>query len=208
MPADDDGDVTGDITAATHNLVGACASHGIERLVVSTMAGIEDPVFDGLAYCTGKRAAERIVLDSPVSTTIIKSPLWHECATNPAAVVFNDHEVLVEDWLIQPIAADTVADVLVEAALSQTRVPRTITGPQRVRLPELVAKLLARRGDGRRIRTVAPALTALAHGALLARDHAVALGPDVDTWLQTLAPAGADISPPGDGGELQDGPMA
>jgi hypothetical protein len=148
------------------------------------------------------------VLHSPVPTTIIKSTLWHECATNPAAVIFNDREVLAQDWLIQPIAADTVADVLVEAALSQTRVPRTITGPQRVRLPELVAKLLAWRGDGRRVRTVPPALTVLAHGALLAPDHAVPLGPDIDTWLQTLAPAGAKISPPDDSGELLDGPMA
>jgi uncharacterized protein YbjT (DUF2867 family) len=155
-----------------------------------------------------KRAAERIVLDSPIPTTIIRSTLWHECATNPAAVVFNDREVLAEDWLIQPIAADTVADVLVEAALSQTRMPRTITGPQRVRLPELVAKLLARRSDGRRIRTVSPVLTALAHGVLLAPDHAIPLGPDIETWLQTLAPAGAEISPPGDSGELLDGPMA
>ena len=77
------------------------------------MAGIKDGVFDGLAYCTAKRAAEKIVLDSPVPTTIVKSTLWHECATNPAAVVFNDREVVAEAWLIQPIAADTVADVLV-----------------------------------------------------------------------------------------------
>jgi uncharacterized protein YbjT (DUF2867 family) len=156
------------------------------------MAGIEDPVFDGLAYCTAKRAAEKIVLDSPVPTTIVKSTLWHECATNPAAVVFNDREVVAEDWLIQPIAADTVADVLVEAALGQLRMPRIITGPQPIRLPDLVAKLLKRQGDARRLRAVQPALTALAHGALLAPDHAVRLGPDVDSWLQTLAPAGAN----------------
>jgi uncharacterized protein YbjT (DUF2867 family) len=208
MPADG-GDPSEAIANATHNLVGACASCGIERLVVSTMAGIEDPAFDGVAYCAAKRTAERIALDSRVPTTIVKSTLWHECTTNPAAVILNDREVVAEDWLIQPIAADTVADVLVEAALSQTRMPRTITGPQLIRLPELVAKLIARQGDGRRIRTVQPVLTALAHGALLAADHAVRLGPDVDGWVQTLAPASPQISPPDmDSGELVDGPMA
>jgi hypothetical protein len=34
----------------------------------------------------------------------------------------------------------------------------------------------------------------------------VPLGPDVDAWLQTIAPTGMDISPPGDSGELLDGP--
>jgi hypothetical protein len=33
-------------------------------------------------------------------------------------VICNDREVTAQDWLIQPIAADTVADVLVEAALA------------------------------------------------------------------------------------------
>jgi hypothetical protein len=89
--------------------------------------------------------------------------------------------------LIQPIAADTVADVLVEAALGQTRTPRTITGPHAIRLPLLTSQLLAVQGDRRRVRAVSPALSALAVGALLAPDHAVALGPDVDTWLDTLA---------------------
>ena len=141
------------------------------------MAGIEDPVFDGLVYRRAKRAAEKIALDSPVPTTIVKSTLWHECTTNPAAVAFNGREVVAEDWLIQPVAADTVADVLVEAALGQSRMPRTITGPEPVRLPELVTKLLASRGDPRPLRAVQPVLTGLAIGALLALDHAVALGP-------------------------------
>jgi hypothetical protein len=56
---------------------------------------------------------------------------------------------------------------------------------------------------------VQPVLTALAHGALLAPEHAVSLGSDVDTWLRTLAPAGAGTSPPRlDSGELLDGPGA
>jgi hypothetical protein len=71
-----------------------------------------------------------------VPATIVKSTQFHEFATNPAAVVFKNHEVVVEDWLIQPIAADTVSDVLVEAALGQTRASRTITGPHAIRLPD------------------------------------------------------------------------
>jgi hypothetical protein len=80
---------------------------------------------------------------------------------------------------------------LSEAALRQTRMPRTIAGPQAIRLPELVSKLLAVQGDSLRVRAVKPALTVLAVGALLAPNHAIVLGPDVDTWLDTVAKAEA-----------------
>jgi uncharacterized protein YbjT (DUF2867 family) len=111
--------------------------------------------------------AKQIVLDGAVPATVVKSTQWYEFATNPAAVTGNDGEVIVEDWLIQPIAADTVADVLVEAALGQIHSPRTITGPDVMRLPDLTSKLLARQGDGRRVRAVQPQLPGLAAGALL-----------------------------------------
>ncbi|OBF53271.1 NmrA family protein [Mycobacterium sp. 852002-50816_SCH5313054-b] len=188
------------VATATRNIVGACAARDIRRLVVSTLAGVEDPVFDGFPYYEAKRAAKAILLDSPVPVTLVKSTQWYEFATNPAAVDSHDGEVTVQDWLIQPVAADTVADVLVEAALGQTHPPRTITGPEAVRLPELTSKLLARQGDNRRVRVVQPALGALGTGALLPCDGAVVVGPNVDTWLHTLAPAAADgDSADGDG---------
>ncbi|MGH3969135.1 MAG: NmrA family protein, partial [Mycobacterium sp.] len=145
------------------------------------------------------------LLDGPVPTTVVKSTQWYECATHCDAVSCDGAEVIVEDWLIQPIAADTVADVLVEAALGQSHTPRTITGPHPLRLPELTSKLLVRQGDGRQVRAVQPAVTALANGALLASGHAVVIGPDVDTWLQTLAPPSTNghhtsrVEEPGEG---------
>ncbi|OMC17541.1 MULTISPECIES: SDR family oxidoreductase [unclassified Mycobacterium] len=191
VPDGDDGDIIDALATASHNLIGACALQGVQRLVALTLAGIDDPTLDASPYYVAKRAAKEIVLDGPVPATIVKSTQYHEFATHPAAVSCEDDEVLVEDWLIQPIAADTVADVLVEAALGQTRAPRTITGPQDIRLPELTSKLLASQGDDRPVRTVQPALTALAGGALLAPNHAMVLGPDIETWLDTMATDGA-----------------
>jgi uncharacterized protein YbjT (DUF2867 family) len=199
MPADRWSDISQTLATATRNVVGACAAHEIQRLVVSIIAGIEDPIFDGFPYYEAKRVAREMVLDGPVPATIAKSTQWYEFATNPAAVTSNDGEVIVQDWLIQPIAADSVADVLVEAALAQTHLPRTVTGPNAIRLPELTSKLLARQGDGRPVRTVQPELAALAAGALLASDGAIVIGPDVDTWLHTLPSVGTDGSPAGDG---------
>ena len=86
MPPDGRSSITQALATATRNLVGTCAAHDIHRLVVSTIDGIEDPVFDGFAYYEGKRVAKEIVLDGPVPATIVRSTQWHEFATNPAAV--------------------------------------------------------------------------------------------------------------------------
>ncbi|OBI16085.1 SDR family oxidoreductase [Mycobacterium sp. E2497] len=181
------------LVTASRNIMGVCAARDVQRLVVSIMAGIDDPAFDGIPYFEAKRAAKQILLDGPVPATLVKSTPWYESATGPAGPVNHDGDrVMVEDWLIQPIAADTVADVLVETALGQTPTPRTITGPEAIRLPELTSKVLARHGDSRAVRPVKPAVPALAAGALLASDQAIVLGPDVETWLRSLPRAGAD----------------
>jgi uncharacterized protein YbjT (DUF2867 family) len=192
VPPDGRTDISQTLATASHNIVGACATQDVQRLVVLTIAGIEDPVFDGFPYYQAKREAKQILLEGPVPTTIVKSTQWYEFATNHDAVTCNADEVIVEDWLIQPIAADTVADVLVEAALGQIHRPRAITGPGAIRLPELTSKLLVQQGDNRQVRAVEPAVTALGAGALLASGHAVVVGPDVDTWLQTMAPPSTD----------------
>lgn len=149
VPPDGRSDIRQTLATAARNIMGACATQEVQRLVVLTIAGIEDPVFDEFPYYQAKREAKEILLDGPVPTTVVKSTQWYEFATNHDAVSCDDNEVIVEDWLIQPIAADTVADVLVETALAQTHTPRTITGPDAIRLPELTSKLLVRQGDRR-----------------------------------------------------------
>lgn len=175
------------LTSASRNVVEACASQRVGHLVFLSISGVDNPVFDDFPYYLAKRAQDEIVAASPVPSTVVKSTQWHEFATNPSAATFDDDEVRVEDWLVQPVAADTVADVLVEAALGRAGMgTRTITGPEVVRLPELTTKLLDRLGDARPVRVTAPALPALSEGVLLAPDHAAVLGPDVDTWLHTI----------------------
>jgi uncharacterized protein YbjT (DUF2867 family) len=183
---DDSGDIVAAHSKAARNLVGACVAGNVRRLVLLTIAGIDRPEFDDYSYYVAKRLQREIVLHSRVPTTIVKSTQWHELAVNPAAVTFSPTEVVVQDWLIQPIAADSVAEVLVVAATGAQSVPRTITGPDVIRLPALTSRLLDAQGDQRHVRTADPPLAALADGALLAPDHAVAIGPTVDTWLETI----------------------
>jgi uncharacterized protein YbjT (DUF2867 family) len=144
-------------------------------------------VFDDFPYYVGKRIQAEIVRDSGTPSTAVRSTQWHEFAINPAAVTFEKDNVSVQDWLIQPIAVDTVADVLVQAATNSTSAPRTITGPEVIRLPQLTTELLARSGDTRPVRVTEPPLAALAEGALLAPADAAVIGPDVASWLDTDA---------------------
>jgi hypothetical protein len=55
-----------------------------------------------------------------------------------------------------------------------------------IRLPDLTSKLLDAQGDDRQVRIEDPPLAALADGALLAPGHAVAIGPTVETWVETI----------------------
>jgi uncharacterized protein YbjT (DUF2867 family) len=185
FPADDTLDIEESLSAAAWNMLDACTSQRVQRVVLLTIARIDNPVFDNFPYYRAKRAQKEIMLSNGAACTIVKSTHWHEFATNPAAVTFGEDEVVVEDWLIQPVSADTVADVLVEAALGGAGRPQTITGPDVVRLPELTAKLLQRQEDTRPVRAVAAQLPASTEGALLAPGDAAIIGPDVDTWLQT-----------------------
>jgi hypothetical protein len=52
---------------------------------------------------------------------IVKSTQFHEYAANPAAVTFTPTEAIAQDWLIQPIAADSVAEGRYECAICPGR---------------------------------------------------------------------------------------
>ncbi|GAB3245372.1 SDR family oxidoreductase [Arthrobacter pigmenti] len=177
------------LTSATRNIVDACTTQQVGHLVYLSISGVDKPVFDDFPYYVAKRSQDGIVAESSVPATVVKSTQFHEFATNPSAVSFEDNGVRVEDWLVQPVAADTVAEVLVEAALANpgTRT-RTITGPEEIRLPDLTTKLLDRLGDARPVRATAASLPELSEGILLAPDHATVLGPDINTWLDTVNP--------------------
>jgi uncharacterized protein YbjT (DUF2867 family) len=173
----------------------ACAAQRVGHLVVLSIAGIDNPVFDDFAYYVAKRAQEQAASASRVPATIVKSSQWHEFAMNPFVVTPEEDRVEVQDWLIQPVAVDAVAEVMVEAALGVAQeTTRTITGSEQIRLPELTARLLERHGDPRPVRAIAPVLAALAEGVLLAPPDAEIVGPDVETWLRGSDAASMPVS--------------
>jgi uncharacterized protein YbjT (DUF2867 family) len=188
FPPDNSIDLQDALTRSARNVVDACSSEGVGHLVFLSVTAVENPVFDEFPYYAAKRAQEQIVTESALSSTIVKSAQFDEFAINPAAVTISDDDVSVQDWLVQPIAADSVADVLIQIALGDHRpATRTIAGPEPIRLPGLTTRLLQDHHDSRPVRTTAPHLPELAQGVLLAPDDAEIVGPSIGEWLQTAS---------------------
>lgn len=171
------------VVRAARHLAHAAVEAGARRLVVLSIANIEKPEFDAFEYYVAKRDQEDAAQDSGLEVSIVRSAQWFEFAENSSAVVYADDRVAAQDWLVQPIAVGNVAEVLVREALRRTARDATIAGPEAIRLPELVRRLLAQRHDARPVVAVAPPLRAFADGALLAGPDTEILGPDVAGWL-------------------------
>lgn len=174
---------------ATTRVVEACLQAGVARLVHLSICNIDDEAFDQFDYYLAKRAQEHVLASvEGLQCVVVRSAQWMEFALNPGAVTQDEEQVRVEDWLIQPIAVDEVAHVLVEAAAGPAR-NRQIAGPEQVRLPDLARALLAATGDQRPVLAVQPSFPALAQGVLLAQREAELLGPDVASWANSQTPA-------------------
>ena len=182
-----DGDIEAALSAAARNVTMACTEKAVQHLVLLSIVGVESPAFDGFPYFVAKRIQADVVAESTVPTTIVRASQFHEFATNPSAVTFADHAVLVQDWLIQPVAAEAIAQLLVEAAVARTPGTQMFAGADVVRLPELTARLLKRRGDPRPVQSVAADVPALSNGGLLAPSGTTIVGPDIATWIAHAA---------------------
>ncbi|NDO79166.1 NAD(P)H-binding protein [Kocuria indica] len=187
FPASPDADLVDTFRATTTRVVEACQRAGVSRLVHLSICNIDNPVFDEFDYYLAKRAQEQVLAASSLEHVVVRSAQWMEFALNPGAVTQDENEVRVEDWLVQPIAVDEVARVLVESVIGEVR-DRQVAGPDQIRLPDLTRALLTSRNDQRPVIATAPSLPALADGVLLAPTGAELLGPDVTTWVQSQRP--------------------
>lgn len=172
-------------TAAQH-VSKAAQEAGVGHLVYLSICNIGDECFDEFDYYVAKREQEDVYTASPLATSIVRSAQWMEFANNPAAVQFSDREVVVSDWLIQPIAVSEVAGELVRTAEGYPS-NYDVAGPEQIRLPELTERLLRARGDERPVRSEEPPIPQLATGVLLAPKGAKILGPTPSQWLDEAA---------------------
>lgn len=172
------------------NLLGAEAIAGVQHHVALSVVGTERLLAS--SYFRGKRAQEKLIEASNIPYTIVRSTQFFEFLGAIAQAGSDGQSVHVSPALVQPIAADDVADVMAEVALGPPRNGMLeIAGPERKGLDELVRRFLRERNDTREVVTDPEAL----YFGLKLDDRSLTPGDDPRTgairfgeWLALASP--------------------
>jgi uncharacterized protein YbjT (DUF2867 family) len=176
-------------TEVARRLQRSGAEHGASRLIVLSIVGLERVPY---GYYQAKLAHETAAREGPLPVTVLRATQFHEFAGQILLRTRLGPVALAPRMVIQPIAARTVGEILVEVA-TQPDVSGCVevAGPQREYLPDL-AQLTAHR-QGRRV-TVLPfslpgkAGEAMRSGGQLPTGEVRVAGPDFDEWLEGTDP--------------------
>ena len=139
------------------NLLAAGAAAGVKHHVALSVVGTDRLLESG--YFRGKLAQENLIKGSGIPYTIVRSTQFFEFLGRIAQAGTVGHTVHVSPALVQPIAADDVADAMADFALAApANGTPEIAGPERVRLDDLVRRFLSESKDSHEVVTDAQAL--------------------------------------------------
>jgi len=102
-------------TRATGNLLRACRLNGVERYILLSIVGIDDVP---IGYYAGKRIQERLVTESGLTATVVRSTQFHEFAGQMLDRFSIGRVAVVLKLLSRPVAASAVADRLARIAVA------------------------------------------------------------------------------------------
>jgi len=132
------------------NLLAAEAAAGVRHHVAVSIVGTDRTPENG--YFRAKVAQERLIKNSDIPYTIIRSTQFLEFLRGIADSGTDGSIVKISPGLFQPIAADDVALVVAEVALAAPRNGIVeIAGPERAPFNEIVARYLKALGDPRTV---------------------------------------------------------
>jgi uncharacterized protein YbjT (DUF2867 family) len=135
-------------TAHEKHLLAAEASAGVRHHVVLSIVGIDRAPDNG--YFRAKVAQEELIKRSGVPYTVIRSTQFMKFLGAIADAGQKDGAIYLATGLFQPIAADDVAGIVAEVALSTPRNGTIeIAGPERAPLDEIIRRYLNMIGDKR-----------------------------------------------------------
>lgn len=131
-------------TTTSRHLLEAGATAGVRHHVALSIVGVEQ-VPSG--YYRAKVAQERVVAESTQPWTILRATQFHEFAAQLARRTSFGPVAFVPQMLSAPVAADEVADTLLDLAVGEPR--RTVVelgGPERLQMVDMVRRFLAATG--------------------------------------------------------------
>jgi uncharacterized protein YbjT (DUF2867 family) len=190
-PSFDDEAVLEYFLTSGRNLASAEAAAGVSHHVALTVVGAHRLPHNG--YMRAKVAQEALVLDADIPCTVLRSTQSFELMRAVSAATTDGNVVRISPALVQPVAAQDIADALADLATTAPsgRVEE-LAGPDPMRLADLVARILIAQHD---VRQVEPAPDAPYYGTRLDDETLVPrrpsrLGPTHFTeWLQrTVGP--------------------
>ncbi|GAA0242363.1 SDR family oxidoreductase [Cryptosporangium japonicum] len=165
--------VTNFFTTSTRTLLDAGRRAGVRHHVVLSIVGVDRLSHPG--YLDAKKAQERLVAESGLPFTTVRSTQFFENLTAMGAGAAQGDAVVLPAADLQPIAASDVATTIAEVA---TSAPLNgvveIAGPERGTFARFIAPVLAANGDHRRVESAA---TARYFGVPIVPDSLVPLGP-------------------------------
>src|SRR5512132_1868208 len=132
------------------NLLAADAAAGVGHHVALSVVGTER--LQGSGYFRGKMAQENLIKGARIPYTIVHSTQFFEFMGAIAQSGTVEQTVHLSPAYMQPIASDDVADAMTDIALAApVNGTIEIAGPERVRLSELVGRLLKATKDPRKV---------------------------------------------------------
>lgn len=134
------------------NLLGAEITAGVRHHVALSIVGVD--TMQNIPYMRAKLAQERLIVQSRVPYTIIRSTQFFEFLGGIANQATTDKEVLLSDVAFQPIAAKDVAAFVTRYALGNPLNGRVeIAGPERFEMYKIVEQYLKNSSDPRIVKS-------------------------------------------------------
>ena len=134
------------------NLLAAEESAGVGHHIALSVVGTDRLLASG--YFRAKMAQEKLIKASPIAYTIVRATQFFEFVDGIAKPATQGQTVRLPPALMQPIAADDVADVMADVALSEPlNGTFDLAGPEPIRQDELVRQFLKAIGDTRTVIT-------------------------------------------------------
>ncbi|MFM0292468.1 MULTISPECIES: SDR family oxidoreductase [Paraburkholderia] len=187
-PSFDDKAVLEFFETSGRNILTTEAAAGVRHHVALSIVGIDRTPDNG--YFRAKVAQEKLIETSGIPYTIIRSTQFMEFLGGIAASSADGNVIRVSPGLFQPIAADDVAAIVADVALTAPRNGIVeIAGPDRAPFNEIIARYLTAAGDPRE---VVKDPEARYFGGLVEKRSLVPLGEarlgriGLDEWLQLI----------------------
>jgi uncharacterized protein YbjT (DUF2867 family) len=138
------------------NLLAGETAAGVGHHVALSVVGTDRLLQSG--YFRAKMAQERLITASKIPYTIVRATQFFEFVSGIAAFSTVGDTVPLSPALFQPIAAEDVADALVDVSLAApVNGIVEVAGPEALRLDEVVRQYLRANNDERQVTTDAKA---------------------------------------------------